>query len=75
MFIQQEPIIVEVLRQPEAAHDISLDVVLGMFSMAGVALLFAGLGGLLVGAIFVGIRRFRESSAPPTDANHLRLRL
>ncbi len=75
MFIQQEPIIVEVLRQPEAARDISLDVVLGMFSMAGIMVLGAALGGLVVGAIFVGIRRFRESSAPPADANHLRLRL
>ena len=75
MFIQQEPIVVEVLRQPEAARDISVDVVIGMFWMAGVMVLGAVLGGLVVGAIFVGIRRFRESSAPPTDTNHVRLRL
>lgn len=74
MLTQQEPIVVEVINQPDVARDISVDVVLGMFSMAGVALLLAGLGGLVVGAIFVGIRRFRESSAPPADANDLRLR-
>ena len=60
MFIQQEPIVVEVFKQPDVARDISVDVVVGMFSMTGVALLFAALGGLVVGAIFVGIRRFRD---------------
>ena len=75
MFIQQEPIVVEVLRQPEAARDISVDVVIGMFSLAGVALLFAALGGLVVGAIFIGIRRFRDASAPPVETETLRLRI
>ena len=75
MFIQQEPIVVEVLKQPEAARDISVDVAIGMFPLAGVMVLVAVVGGLVVGAIFVGIRRFRESSAPPADANHIRLRL
>ena len=75
MFIQQEPIIVEVLKQPDAARDISIDVVLGMFTMAGIVLLVAALGGLLAGAIFIGIRRFRDASAPPTDSGHVRLRI
>ena len=75
MLIQQEPILVEVLRQPEAARDISLDVVLGMFSMAGVLLLCAALGGLVVGAIFIVIRRARDAKATPTDSDHVRLRI
>ncbi len=75
MFIQQEPIVVELLKQPEVARDISVDVVIGMFSMAGVALLFAGLGGLVVGAIFVGIRHFRNANARPIDTETLRLRI
>lgn len=75
MFIQQEPIVVEVFTQPEAARDISVDVVMGMFAMAGVALLFAALGGLVVGAIFIGIRRARDASRPPTDTDSLRLRI
>ena len=75
MFIQQEPIVVELLKQPEVARDISVDVVIGMFSMAGVALLFAALGGLVVGAIFVGIRHFRNANARPMDTETLRLRI
>ena len=75
MFIQQEPIVVEVFRQPDVARDIGVDVVLGMFSLAGVMLLAAAIGGLVIGAIFVGIRRYRDSSDPPTDTNNLRLRI
>ncbi len=75
MFTQQEPIIVEVLKQPEAARDIGVDVVLGMFAMAGVVMLVAALGGLVAGAIFIGIRRMRDASTPPTDTEHVRLRI
>ena len=40
-----------------------------------VMLLVAALGGLVVGAVFVGIRHYRDASAPPTDteAGHLRI--
>ena len=75
MFLQQEPIIVEVLKQPQAARDISVDVVLGMFALAGAFLLVAALGGLVAGAIFIGIRRARNASALPTDTDHVRLRI
>ena len=36
--LQQNPIVVEVVKQPQPSHDISIDVVLGMFAMAGVLL-------------------------------------
>jgi hypothetical protein len=75
MFIQQEPIVVEVIKQPAAAPDISVEVVLGMFELAGVALVLAALGGIVAGAIFIGIRRFRDASTPPTDTEHVRLRI
>ena len=75
MLIQQDPIIVGVVDQPEAARDISLDVLLGMFSMAGVLLLCAALGGLVVGAIFIAIKRARDAKAPPTGSDHVRLKL
>ena len=74
MFIQEEPIVVEVLNQPDFARDISVDVVLGMFALAGVMLLAAAIGGLVVGAVFVGIRRYRDATAPPADTETLRLR-
>ena len=75
MFIQQEPIVVEVLKQPTAAPDIGVEVVLGMFELAGVALLLAALGGIIAGAIFIGLRRVRDASSPPTDTEHVRLRI
>jgi hypothetical protein len=75
MFLQQAPIVVDVVKQPAPAKDISIDVVLGMFQMAGVLLLAAAIGGLIVGLIFIGIRRLRDATAPPTDSEHTRLRI
>ena len=75
MLIQQDPIVVDVVKQPPPAPDISIQVVLGMFELAGVALLLAAIGGLLAGAVFVTIRRLRDSSAPPVDSSHVRLRI
>jgi hypothetical protein len=75
MLIQQEPILVDVLKQPQAARDISLDVVLGMFTMAGVVLLLAAVGGLVVGAVFIALRRARDAKATSSDTEHTRLRI
>ena len=76
MFLQPPPpIVVEVIKQPEAARDISLDFVLTMFATAGVILLVAAVGGLIAGAIFIGIRRMRDAATPPTDSSHVRLRI
>jgi len=73
--LQQEPIVVDVIKQPTPAKDISIDVVLGMFQMAGVLLAAAAVGGLIVGLIFIGIRRLRDASAPPSDSEHVKLRI
>jgi hypothetical protein len=75
MFLQQEPIVVDVIKQPTPARDISVDVILGMFQMAGVLLLAAAIGGVLVGLVFIGIRRLRDASAPPSDSEHVKLRI
>jgi hypothetical protein len=75
LFLQQEPIVVDVVKQPTPAKDISIDVVLGMFQMAGVVLLAAAIGGLIVGLIFIAIRRIRDASSPPTDSDHVKLRI
>ena len=74
-FFQQEPIVVDVIKQPPPAKDISIDVIVGMFQMAGVVLLAAAVGGLIVGLIFIGIRRFRDASSPPSDSEHVKLRI
>jgi len=72
---QQEPIVVDVIKQPPPAKDISIDVILGMFQMAGVVLLAAAVGGLIVGLIFIAIRRLRDASAPASESDHVRLRI
>lgn len=74
--LQQAPFVVDVLEQPPPTRDISVDVVIGMFEMAAVVLLVAAVGGLIVGAIFVAVRRLKDASAPPTtDTGHARLRI
>ena len=73
--LQQQPIVVDVIKQPPPAKDISIDVVLGMFQMAGVVLLAAAVGGLIAGLIFIGIRRVRDASAPVSDSEHVKLRI
>jgi hypothetical protein len=76
MLMQQAPIIVEVLEQPQATRDISLDVVLGMFSMAGVLLLCALVGGLIVGGVIIVVRRAQDKKAElSTESDHVRLKL
>ena len=76
MFLQDQPVVVDVIKQPPAAHDISIDYILTMFASAGVFLLVAALGGIVVGLIFVGIRRMQEKSAPPEpDSSHVKLRI
>ena len=75
LLLQQQPIVVDVIKQPPPAKDISIDVVLGMFQMAGVMLLAAAVGGLIAGLIFIGIRRIRDASAPASDTENLRLRI
>jgi hypothetical protein len=75
MLLQQAPIVVDVVKQPEPARDITLDVVLGMFAMAGVVLLAAAVGGLIVGAIFITVRRYRDKRSEPKETEHVRLRI
>jgi hypothetical protein len=74
--LQQQPIVVDVIKQPTPTHDISIDYVITMFQTAGVFLLMAAVGGLIVGAMFVAFRRFREATAPATnETDHVKLRI
>lgn len=74
--LQQAPIVVDVIKQPQPARDISVEYILTMFATAGVVLLIAAVGGLIAGAIFIGIRRLRDLNAPPTnETEHVRLRI
>ena len=72
--LQQNPLVVEVIQQPDAAPDISVRYILNMFLLAGVALAAAAVGGLIVGALFVLYRKYSDRSAGG-GANDLRLRI
>jgi hypothetical protein len=76
-FLQQQPIVVDVVTQPRPTQDISIDYVITMFQTAGVFLLMAAVGGLIVGALFVAFKRYREASAAPTtnETDHVKLRI
>ena len=75
MFLLQQPIVVDVVKQPQATQDISIDYVITMFQTAGVFLLAAAVGGIIVGAIFIGIRRLRDASPRTSSGDDLRLRI
>ena len=76
IFLQQNPIVVEVVKQPEPAPDITIQVVIGMFAMAGVYLAIAALGGLLVGGIVILYRRHRDATTTANpESDHIRLRI
>lgn len=72
---QQDPIVVEVVKQPEPTRDISIDVVLGMFAMAGVLLLAAAVGSAIVAGAIVLYKRRRDATTPPVQHTHTTLRI
>jgi hypothetical protein len=73
---QQSPIVVEVIKQPPVAREITMgDVVLGAMGMTGIIMLIAAAAGLTVGAVAIFIKRRRDAVAPPTDPGHARLRI
>ena len=73
--LQQNPIIVDVGQKADATPDISLEFVVGMFSMAGVFLLVAVVGSLLVAAGIILSKRWRPPSASAGELTHTRLRI
>jgi hypothetical protein len=72
----QNPIIVDVGRQPDPTGDISIDFVIGMFAMAGVLLAVAAVGCLIVAGIVIFIKR-RQASSDDSDemTSHTRLKI
>ncbi len=72
---QQNPIVVDLARQPPPARDISIDVVLGMFMMAGLFLVAAGVGSLLVASAIILYKRWRDPGTSTAESSHTRLRI
>jgi hypothetical protein len=72
----QNPIIVDVGRQPDATGDISIDFVVGMFAMAGVLLLVAAVGCLLVAGVVIFIKRRQAANDDSNEmTSHTRLKI
>jgi hypothetical protein len=72
--LQQKPIIVDVNKQPTPSHDITLDFVAGMFAMAGVFLLAAVVGCVIIAGAIILYKR-RRSSTGTSDPDHTTLRI
>jgi hypothetical protein len=74
---QQAPVVVDLTKQqPEAAPDISIYTVLGMFAMAGVLLAAAAVGSIIVAGGMLMYRRWRDKSDPDAGQHtHTRLRI
>jgi hypothetical protein len=73
--LQQNPIVVDLTKQPPPTQDVSIDFVLNMFLMAGVFLVAAALGSVLVAVVILLYKRWRDSSATETGTSHTTLRI
>ena len=73
--LAQKPIVVDLTREQPTSHDISIEVVLGMFAMAGILLLVALIGCVIVAGGMILYKRWRDSSAPPPNEPHTHIRL
>ena len=74
LWVQQNPIVVEVAKQPPPTRDASIDAVLGIFALAGVFLLAAAIGSVLVAGGIVLYKRWKGESAS-SDTSHTQLRI
>jgi hypothetical protein len=75
LLLAQKPIVVDLARQPQPSQDISIQVVLSMFAVAGVFLLVALTGCLIVAGGMILYKRRRDASAPPQETQHTHIRL
>jgi len=74
-FLAQKPIVVDLTKEAPQSHDISIEVVLSMFAVAGIFLLVALIGCLLVAGGMILYKRWRDSSTPPSEPQHTHIRL
>lgn len=73
--LQQNPIIVDVGKQPKATGDISIDFVVGMFAMAGVFLLAAAIGSLIVAVVVFYVKRRQAARGDAGSTSHTQLKI
>ena len=75
VLLAQQPIVVDLSTKSEESRDISIEVVLSMFAVAGIFLLVALIGCLVVAGGMILYTRWRDSSAPPAEPQHTHIRL
>jgi heme/copper-type cytochrome/quinol oxidase subunit 2 len=74
-FLAQQPIVVDLARQPQPSQDISIQVVLSMFAVAGIFLLVALVGCVIVAGGMILYKRRRDAAASPQETQHTHIRL
>jgi hypothetical protein len=72
--LAQKPIVVDLSTKSEQSRDISIEVVLAMFAVAGIFLLVALIGSAIVAGGMIVYKRWRDASGP-ADARHTHIRL
>jgi hypothetical protein len=75
MWLQQNPIVVDLGTQPPPARDISIDTVLGIFALAGAFLAAAAIGSALVAGGMLLYKRRKDASNPDMGPSHTQLGL
>ena len=75
LLAQQKPIVVDLSTKSEQSRDISIEVVLSMFAVAGIFLLVALIGCLIVAGGMILYKRWRDASTPPGETQHTHIRL
>jgi hypothetical protein len=76
MLLQQNPIVVEVTRQPPVTPQISYGNILGSAAlMAVVILLAAAVVGALIGAVIIWRKKRREATIDTSAPSHVRLQI
>jgi hypothetical protein len=76
LWLVQNPIIIDVGKQPDPTGDISIDFVIGMFAMAGVLLAIAAVGCLIVAGVVIYIKRRQAATDDSGEmTSHTRLKI
>jgi hypothetical protein len=74
LWLQDKPILVDVGKQPTPTRDITFDFLIGMFTMAGLFLLAALVGSVMV-AVGIILYKRRHASTESSDPGHTTLRI
>ena len=74
LLLAQEPIVVDLATQSPPSRDISIEVVLAMFAVAGIFLLAALIGCAMVAGGMILYKRRKDAAAPQgSEPTHIRL--